>query len=104
VYRVEIRPGVVYDIEARSIPADLCPRLRRGAVVRLLGGADGAVTIALAQADEESYVGEAGRPAIVLPKSRLLRGDSRPDPTQPRRGFVTAGLPALETTPTSEPR
>lgn len=100
-YQVEIRPGVVYELDGDPIPPKTRRRLHPGAVVRLLGQAD-TVTVALAQANDRAYLGAHGRRAIVLPKGSLTTGDRRPDPTKPPGGFVAAGLPAVATTPTEE--
>ncbi|MFI0351318.1 hypothetical protein [Actinomadura sp. 9N407] len=98
---VEVRPGVLFDLEDVRLSSDA----HAGAVVRLVLGQHRKVTAELAIPSDLGYIPENGRsrPVVVLPKSPLLRDGAfdyvvRRD-RQTRNNsphFTAAGLPGVE--------
>lgn len=92
--RLEIAPGVLYSTDG-VLGAEAA---RPGAVVRLSLDERRRVVLTTALPADVSYVAPGGRPAVVLPKSILLRPDAGRD-REMRRAFVVSGLPDAQITP-----
>lgn len=94
--KVEVRPGVVYELPQTQGPPH-ARKAGRGALV-VLSEVVGGLRLDLAQDSDRSFVPEdAGRPALVLPKDTLLAasGKGRADD---QGQFTVAGLRALSAT------
>ncbi|MEV0292222.1 hypothetical protein [Nocardia sp. NPDC050710] len=92
--RLEIAPGVLYSASG-TLGAQ---GIRRGAVVRLDLDNDRQVRITTAVPADESYISGKGRPAIVFPKTPVLRKPPADDAGM-RRMFTVAGLPDVVLSP-----
>lgn len=93
--RLEIAPGVIYSATGISSTDWTDP----GAVVRLVLGEQRRMVMSTALSADRSYVPEHGRPAVVLPKSRLLRNDPAERGGTMRRAFTVSGLSDVEASP-----
>ena len=95
--RLEIAPGVIYSATGISSSEWADP----GAVVRLVLDGKQRVVMSTALSADRSYVPKDGRPAVVLPKSTLLRNDPADRHGPMRRGFTVSGLSDVEASPSN---
>ncbi|MEU6402803.1 hypothetical protein [Streptomyces sp. NPDC046985] len=94
--RVEIMPGVVFDLPPYA-DRTVARRAGRGTLVRLsLDAGNDRLRLDLVQRPDDTYLAglPGGRPALLLPKSPLLKQNSSRSPQDPGM-FTVAGLPAL---------
>ncbi|MFJ8888134.1 hypothetical protein ACIRJR_32690 [Streptomyces sp. NPDC102402] len=92
--RLEIAPGILYSAIGVSGTESAAP----GAVVQLVLDAERRVVLTTAIPADESYVKAQGRPAVVLPKSNLLRKQTAARGVM-QRAFVVSGLPDVQASP-----
>ena len=93
--RLEIAPGVLYSTNEVAGAEDA----EHGAVVRLVLDGVRRVSLTTALPADGSYIGAAGRAAVVFPKSTLLRKQSAERNGDMRRAFVVSGLPDVQVSP-----
>jgi hypothetical protein len=89
--RLEIAPGVFYDV-----PEFLGAATGLGGIVRVSCDADGRITLTPAMPADGDYLPAGGRPAIVFPKTSLLRDNFRGNWV---RSYTVGSLPGVEVTP-----
>jgi hypothetical protein len=93
--RLEIAPGVIFSATGISSSEWTEP----GAVVRLVLDGKHRVVMSTALSADRSYVPREGRPAVVLPKSTLLRNDPAERRGSMRGAFTVSGLSDIEASP-----
>ncbi|MFF0514047.1 hypothetical protein [Streptomyces sp. NPDC004250] len=94
--KVEVRPGVVYELPDTQGP-QAARKAGRGALV-LVSRVPGGLRLDLAQDSDRSFVPEhTTRPAVVLPKDTLLGASGKWHPDDPGQ-FTAAGLRGMSVT------